>query len=188
MDLYIRSFMLGVGLAMDACCVSMADGLKEPKMNFAKILFIALMFGLFQAGMPLIGYFIGHAFLSYIENFIPWIALILLFFIGGKMLIDGIKNKDEEKNDSRLGLKVIFVQAIATSIDALSVGFTIANYSTIDALICALIICLVTTLICIGAVFIGKKFGTKLGNKACILGGIVLIAIGIEIFISGMFF
>lgn len=189
MDFYIRSFLLGVGLAMDASAVSMANGLKEPKMKNIKLFFIAGMFGIFQALMPLIGYFIGHAFLSYIEIFIPWIALVLLVVIGGKMLIDGIKDeKEDDKAEDKLSLKVIFLQAIATSIDALSVGFTIANYTVTEALICALIICLVTIIICICAVFIGKKFGTKLGNKACILGGIVLIAIGIEIFISGIFF
>lgn len=188
MDFYIRSILLGVGLAMDACAVSMADGLKEPKMKIWKVILIASMFGIFQAAMPLIGYFVGHAFISYIEKFIPWIALILLSFIGGKMLIEGIKNEEDEKDDNGLGIKILFVQAIATSIDALSVGFTIANYNIIDAIGCTSIICLVTTAICIAAVYIGKKFGTKLGNKAVILGGVVLIAIGIEIFISGMFF
>ena len=188
MDFYIRSILLGVGLAMDACAVSMADGLKEPKMQVWKVIVIASLFGIFQAAMPLIGYFVGHAFLFYIEKFIPWIALILLSFIGGKMLIEGIKNKEEEEVNNNLGIKVLLVQAIATSIDALSVGFTIADYTIIEAFLCTGIVCLVTTVICIAAVYIGKKFGTKLGNKAVILGGIVLIVIGVEIFISGMFF
>ena len=188
MQVYLRSILLGIGLAMDACAVSMANGLKEPKMLLRKILLIAFLFGFFQAMMPLIGYFIGHAFIEFIENFIPWIALVLLGLIGGNMLISGIKNKEEEDKHDKLSLKVLLIQAVATSIDALSVGLTIADYTIMEAVISAIIIAIVTFGICVGAVFIGKKFGTKLGNKAEILGGIILIGIGLEIFITGMFF
>lgn len=184
----ITSILLGVGLAMDACAVSMANGLKEPKMKINKIILIAFMFAFFQALMPLIGYFIGSALLAKIEWIIPWVALVLLSFIGGKMLYEGIKNKDEEDDDKALTFKVLIVQAIATSIDALSVGFTISNYKVFEALICCGIVAIVTFIICVAAVFIGKKFGTKLGNKAEILGGIILIGIGLEIFITGLFF
>lgn len=187
--LIITSILLGFGLAMDASAVSMANGLKEPKMKFEKVIVIALMFGIFQGLMPLIGYFVGSAILSKIEWIIPWIALLLLTFVGGRMLIEGIKHKDEkEENACELTFKALIIQAIATSIDALSVGFTISNYNVNDALICTGLVALVTLLICIIAVYIGKKFGTKLGNKAEILGGIILIAIGIEIFITGVFF
>ncbi len=182
----ITSLGLGVGLAMDACAVSMANGLKEPKMRFLKILVIALMFGLFQGAMPFIGYLVGSAILTKIEWIIPWVALILLGYIGGKMLYDGIKHDDEDVDNKPLTLKVLFIQAIATSIDALSVGFTISNYIMKEAIICVLIVALVTLIICIGAVYIGKKFGTKLGNKAEIMGGIILIIIGLEIFITGI--
>lgn len=183
---YAQSILLGVGLAMDACAVSMANGLKEPKMKINKIILIAFFFGFFQAAMPLIGYFVGHAVLDYIEKFIPWIALILLTFVGGKMLIEGIKHDEEEIDDKKLTIATLFVQAIATSIDALSVGFTIADYSILEAFVCATIIAIVTFGISFAAVFIGKKFGTKLGNKAEILGGIILIVIGLEICISGL--
>lgn len=184
-EFYFRSFLLGVGLAMDACAVSMANGLKEPKMKVRKILFIAALFAIFQAIMPLIGYFLGHAVLEWIDKFIPWIALVILSLLGINMIIGGIRNKEEVK-DKSLTVLNLFIQALATSIDALSVGFTIANYKLEDALLCVSIIALVTFIICIAAVFIGKKFGTKLGNKSEILGGIILILIGIEICLSGV--
>ncbi len=187
----ITSFFLGIGLAMDACAVSMANGLNEPKMKLRKIILIAFMFGLFQALMPFIGYLVGSAFLTKISGIIPYVALILLGIVGGKMLFEGIDSKDEIDDESKskeLTFKVLIIQAIATSIDALSVGFTISDYKMIEAIISVVIIAIVTFIICVFAVFIGKKFGTKLGKKAEILGGIILIAIGIEIFVSGVFF
>lgn len=189
-QIIITSILLGCGLAMDACAVSMANGLKEPKMKFNKIALIAFMFAFFQAAMPLIGYFVGSALLSKIEWIIPWVALVLLSFVGGKMLYEGIKHKDEAEEDDNKSLtfKALIIQAIATSIDALSVGFTISNYTILQAFICCAIVAVVTFAICVAAVFIGKKFGTKLGNKAEILGGIILIGIGLEIFITGVFF
>ena len=137
--------------------------------------------------MPLIGYFIGHAILSIIEKFIPWIALILLGFIGGKMVYEGLKKeKENEEKIVKLTFISLFIQSIATSIDALSVGFTFADYVLSDAIICSSIIMVVTALISFVAVIIGKKFGDALGKKAEILGGIILILIGIEIFITGI--
>ena len=165
----------------------MANGLKEPNMKFRKTLFISLMFGLFQGAMPLIGYLVGSQILTKIEWIIPWAALIILGYLGGKMIYDGIKG-EKEADEKALTLKVILIQAIATSIDALSVGFTISDYTLIEALVCVGCVAVITFVICVGAVFIGRKFGTKLGNKAILIGGIILIAIGIEIFISGMFF
>ena len=189
MNFYIRCVFLGIGLAMDASAVSMANGLNEPKMKLWKIGWIAFLFAFFQAMMPLIGYFVGHAFLTYIEKMIPWIALVLLSVIGGKMLYEGIRKQiEEETNFQSLGLKTLLLQAIATSIDALSVGFTISDYSTAEALICVGLVAFVTFGICFVSVFIGKKFGLKLGKKAEILGGLILIAIGIEIFVTGWFF
>jgi putative Mn2+ efflux pump MntP len=185
-ELIITSLLLGVGLAMDACAVSMANGLKEPTMKVRKVLLVAFFFGLFQGLMPLIGYIVGSSFLTKIEWIIPWLALVLLGFIGGKMIYDGVNDDEVVECCHTLTLKLLFIQAIATSIDALSVGVSISNYKLDYALICVSIIALVTLLICFGAVFIGKKFGTKLGNKAEILGGIILIAIGIEIFITGL--
>lgn len=182
----ITVLFLSVALAMDATCVSMANGLNEKNIKVSKIAFISLLFGLFQGFMPLIGYFVGHALIEYIEPFIPWIALVLLGYLGGKMIYDGIKN-DEESVFKNLTLKVILIQAVATSIDALSVGLTIANYKVTEALLASLIIALVTFVFCICGHFIGKKFGDKLGDKAMILGGIILIIIGLEIFISSWF-
>lgn len=183
----ITSLFLGIGLAMDACAVSMANGLKETNMKFKKTLFIALIFGLFQGAMPLMGYLVGSQILTRIEWIIPWAALGILGYLGGKMIYDGIKG-EEDSDEKSLTLKVIFIQAIATSIDALSVGFTISDYTLVEALVCVGCVAIITFIICVGAVYIGRKFGTKLGNKAILIGGIILIAIGIEIFISGMFF
>lgn len=185
--LIITSILLGIGLAMDACAVSMANGLKEPKMKVNKILFIAFMFGVFQGLMPLLGYIVGSNILNKIDWIIPWIALFLLGFIGGKMIYDGLHEEDNSECCHTLTFKILIIQAIATSIDALSVGVSISNYILLDAIICVSIITVVTFIICFIGVFIGKKFGDSLGNKAEILGGIILIAIGIEIYITGLF-
>lgn len=187
---FFNSALLGVGLAMDAFSVSLANGLNEPKMRKSKMGLIALTFAVFQAAMPLIGFICVHTvvecFKSF-EKFIPWIALILLCYIGGSMLVDGIKNKDDDEDIKKLTFVTLMVQGVATSIDALSVGFTIASYNFFMALVSALIIALVTFVICVAGLFIGKKFGTKLSNKATIFGGIILILIGIEIFVTGIF-
>lgn len=113
--------------------------------------------------------------------------MILLVFIGGKMLIEGIKNKDGETEKAGVGFVALLVQGVATSIDALSVGFTIAEYGFVMALASALIIAAVTFVICTAGLIIGKKFGTKFANKATIFGGVILIFIGIEIFVTGVF-
>ena len=186
---FVNSVMLGVGLAMDAFSVSMANGLNEPNMKRKKMCLIALVFAVFQAVMPLTGWVCVHTVVQYFtafEKFIPWIALGLLGFIGGKMLIEGIKN-EEEVEVSGVGFSALLVQGVATSIDALSVGFTISDYGFIMALVCAIIIAVVTFFICMAGLAIGKKFGTKLSNKASILGGVILIVIGLEIFITGVF-
>lgn len=188
----IQSVLLGVGLAMDAFSVSLANGLNEPKMKAKRMCLIAGVFAFYQALMPLTGWFCVHnlvKFFTVFEKFIPWIALILLAFIGGKMVLEGIRNKEDEaeESESGLGFKLLMVQGIATSIDALSVGFTISEYGFIMALVSALIIAAVTFVICMAGVIIGKKFGTKLANKASVLGGVILIIIGLEIFITGVF-
>ena len=186
----VTSFLLGVGLAMDAFSVSLANGLNEPEMKPRKMTFIAGIFAFFQGLMPMIGWVCVHTILQVFEvfeKFIPWIALILLVYIGGKMLMDGIKNEIETVDACGITLKALMVQGVATSIDALSVGFTIAEYNFVMALICVIIIMVVTYVICFGGLIIGKKFGTKLSNKATIVGGIILILIGLEIFITGVF-
>lgn len=187
--LIVNSILLGVGLAMDAFSVSIANGLNEPKMKASKSLTIAGVFAFFQAAMPLIGWLCVHTIVKYFkifEKFIPWIALILLAFIGIKMIVEAVRNKDKEEAAEVLTVKLLIVQGIATSIDALSTGFAIAEYGILEALLCAGIISVVTFAICMVGIFIGKKVGDKFSTKAQIFGGIILIGIGLEIFISGM--
>lgn len=184
----INSVLLGIGLAMDAFSVSMANGLNEPNMKGRRMCMIAGTFALFQIAMPLVGWICVHTIVQYFkafERFIPWIALILLGYIGGKMLYEGIRN-DGEDEKAAVGFGALMIQGVATSIDALSVGFTISEYDAVMATVCAAIIGVVTFGICIGGLFIGKKFGTKLAGKASILGGVILIGIGIEIFVKGL--
>lgn len=188
---FITNILLGIGLAMDAFSVSLANGLNEPCMKMPKICGIAGVFAFFQALMPMLGWICVHTVLQYFkafEAFIPWIALVLLCFIGGKMLLDGIKNRDGDICEAKgLGIAALAVQGIATSIDALSVGFAIADYDLFSAIVAALVIAAVTFAICLCGVLIGKKAGTRMAGKAGILGGIILIAIGVEIFITGIF-
>lgn len=186
---FFNSALLGVGLAMDAFSVSMANGLNEPKMSKGKMCEIAGVFAGFQALMPMIGWICVHTIVQYFtafEKLIPWIALILLGFIGGRMIAEGTKKGESEEENMGLGIGALLIQGIATSIDALSVGFTISDYNWLMALVASLIIAAVTFVICVVGLVIGKKFGTKLSNKAQILGGVILIAIGLEIFITGL--
>ena len=189
-SLFFNSVMLGVGLAMDAFSVSLANGLNEQCMKKSKMLGIAGVFAAFQFAMPMIGWVCVHTVAQYFAAFekcIPYIALILLSFIGGKMLYEGIKNKcDCEEEMCAACLAAVMVQGVATSIDALSVGFTISDYSAFEALVSCLLIGVVTFFICLGGLAIGKKIGTRLAGKAGILGGSILIFIGIEIFLTGI--
>ena len=185
---FLNSALLGVGLAMDAFSVSMANGLHEPQMSRTKSAKVAGTFALFQAVMPMAGWICVHTIVelfSSFEQFIPWIALLLLGYIGGKMLLEGIKGEETEEA-AALSAGALFVQGVATSIDALSVGFTISEYGWLMALVCSLIIAVVTFFICEAGLSIGRKFGTKLSGKASILGGVILIGIGIEIFLTGV--
>ena len=191
---FFNSLLIGIGLAMDAFSVSLANGLNEPDMSRKKSLGVAGVFGAFQGAMPFIGWvcvhFLATAF-SFFEKLIPWIALGLLSYIGGKMLIEGIKEYkckssgcDNCPTPTKLGLQALLVQGVATSIDALSVGFTISDYNVIQAAVCALLIAAVTFGICFAGIFLGKKFGTALAGKSAIFGGAILIFIGLEIFIT----
>ena len=187
---FFNSFLLGVGLAMDAFSVSLANGLREPKMTRRKMCAVAGVFAAFQALMPLLGWLCVHTVLEHFrsfEKFIPWIALLLLCWIGGKMLLEGIRGEESEMEEGGVGIAALLVQGVATSIDALSVGFTIAEYNWLMALVCALLIAVVTFAICLGGIALGKKFGTRLAGRAGILGGAILIFIGLEIFITSWF-
>ena len=182
----LNSVLFGVGLAMDAFSVSLANGLREPDISVSRSLTIAGTFAVFQTRMPLLGWFCVHsiaeAFQTF-QRFIPWIALALLVYIGVKMILEGLRDQGGE---SSLKGGALFVQGIATSIDALSVGFTIAGYDFVFALVESLIIGIVTYGICLAGVRLGGKIGTKLAGKAPIIGGIILILIGIEIFVTGV--
>lgn len=186
---FFNSILLGVGLAMDAFSVSLANGLGEPKMKKNKMCAVAGVFALFQIAMPLIGWLCVSTVSQYFTAFqrlIPWIALVLLCYIGGKMLYDGRKNSESDEEASSLGIRALLIQGVATSIDALSVGFTISDYSSLEALLSCLLIGCVTFIICLCGLVLGKKFGTKLAGRAELLGGAILIFIGLEIFIKGI--
>lgn len=188
---FFNSILLGVGLAMDAFSVSLANGLHEPGMKKNKMCLVAGTFAGFQALMPMIGWVCVHTVVEYFQNFekfIPWIALCLLAFIGGGMMKDGVRCEGEECGYTRLTISTLIIQGIATSIDALAVGFTIVEYGFVMALACSLLIAAVTFMICMTGLKLGKTFGTRFSNKASIFGGVILIFIGIEIFVTGVFF
>ena len=200
----IRSVLLGVGLAMDAFSVSIADGLSEQNMNKGKMLLIAGTFAAFQFAMPMTGWWLVSTAVDRfreLERFIPWIALILLAYIGGSMLMEGIAGRrgseaaepdgpgsaEPGSTGSRLTAGALLVQGVATSIDALSVGFTIEQYGIGEAVISSLIIGVVTLGICLAGLLLGRRIGSRLTGRADILGGVILIAIGLEIWIKGVF-
>ena len=194
----LNSLLLGVGLAMDAFSISVANGIIEPDMRKSRMFKVAGVYAFAQFLMPMVGWFlvttVAEIFTAF-HKLIPWIALILLLFIGGKMVFEGIRdrkqgNKDEqekEKDVSKLTWGALIVQGIATSIDALSVGFTIADYSVLRAFASSLIIGMVTLVICLLGLIFGKKIGSRFVSTATIIGGVILILIGIEIFVKGFF-
>ena len=195
----LNSILLGAGLAMDAFSVSIANGLNEPHMPRSKMYRVAWTYAGYQFAMPMIGWFCVHAVAEQFEafrKFIPWIALLLLALIGGKMLAEGIRSvrsgksaeaeEAQGKQEACLGFGTLMVQGIATSIDALSVGFTISDYGTMMAAVCSFLIAVTTFVLCMAGLKFGKKFGERLADKATIFGGLLLIAIGVEIFVKGV--
>jgi len=196
---FVNSILLGVGLAMDAFSVSIGNGMVEPDMRPWKRGLVAGTYSVFQFLMPMIGWFFvrfASGFSKAFQRAIPWIALGLLLYIGGKMLIEGIRDHRKSGEEAepvpaeereKLTFSLLLLQGIATSIDAFSVGFTIADYHTSMALIAALLIGGVTFVICLAGIRIGQVLGDIVGPKASILGGLLLIGIGIEIFIKNIF-
>ena len=199
---FVNSVLLGVGLAMDAFSVSIVNALSEPNMRRGRQCAIAGVYALFQFAMPIIGWLCVHTIaqaFSAFQKFIPWIALVLLLYIGGKMIFETLHSQSPECKDcekkscagcesSRLApptLAVLLLQGVATSIDALSVGFTIAEYGALMALVSCLIIAAVTFAICMVGLLIGKAAGKNLSSRAQIFGGCILIFTGIEIFVRG---
>lgn len=190
----LNIILIGIGLAMDAFAVTVAKSLSLKDIKLKETLTMAGLFGLFQGGMPLLGWLAGIKFEAYITSIDHWIAFLLLGFIGGKMLYEAFGDeKDDEQADkevavssvkkNRLSMKTLLFLAVATSIDALAVGvsFAFLNVSIIPAVI---IIGLTTFILCIGAVYIGKLFGAMIQKKAEILGGIILILIGLKILLE----
>lgn len=189
---FLNSMLLGIGLAMDAFSVSLANGLSEPQMKAGRMNVIAGTYSFFQFAMPMIGWVCVHTIVERFrafEKFVPWIALALLGYIGGEMLVKGIrKEESREHSDGEKPHAItagkLLVQGVATSIDALSVGFTIEQYEFPMALTASVIIAVVTHGLCLGGLAIGRKFGVRLADKASIVGGLILIGIGIEILIK----
>ena len=190
---FVNSVLLGVGLAMDAFSVSIANALSESSMKKGRMCFVAGVYAFFQFAMPMIGWICVHTIVEYFSKFealIPWIALALLLWIGGKMIWEAVHGEEDEAAEvaAKLTFSTLMIQGVATSIDALSVGFTISDYGLLMALVASLIIAAVTFAICMTGLLIGKKAGDKLGAKATLFGGLILVGIGIEIFVKGLFF
>ena len=187
---FINSFGLGVGLAMDAFSVSLVNGMREPLMRKKKLLLMAGAFGFFQGLMPLVGWVLVRTVVEVFKGFskfVPWIGFVLLLFIGSKMIIEGIherrgegEKEDETGSIARLTKSSLLVQSIATSIDALSIGFAISSYNRYMALVAAMIIAVVTFAICVFGGIAGRRIGTKLSGGASIFGGCILVIIGIK--------
>ncbi len=183
----LNSVLLGFGLAMDAFSVSLANGISNPNLPSKRSFIIAGTFGVFQTIMPLTGWYLVRTaaeLFDAFKRFIPWIALILLLFIGGKMLLEGIKKEDRETVSDLRG-SLLLMQGIATSIDALSVGFTITDHTAPKAILCSVIIGIITFILCILGLRLGKRISSSIKWDPQILGGIILIFIGIEIFLKG---
>ena len=190
---FFQSALLGAGLAMDAFSVSLANGLREPRMGRGRMAGIAGVYAGFQYLMPLLGWVCVHTIVeafSSLERIVPWIAFGLLAWIGGKMLFEGLRERkqtgEEPTEKKRISNGELLTQGIATSIDALSVGFTIEQYNFSTANLAAGIIGAVTFGICLVGLALGKKAGMRFSRHASILGGVILIAIGLKIFLEGL--
>lgn len=185
----IELLLLAIGLSMDAFAVSVTNGLYYKKMKIGWTLADGLCFGLFQGAMPTIGFFLGKSFSKYITAFDHIIALVMLGFIGGKMIYESFSHKDgEESSGDSLNFGTLMVQGVATSIDALAVGVSFAALQSVNIVTAALFICCVTFLFSIAGVVIGKKSGTILNTKAELIGGLILVGIGVKIFVEHVFF
>ena len=178
----IEIFMISIGLAMDAFAVSICKGLSMKKIEWKKVFIIALYFGGFQAGMPLLGYFLGYSFTSLVENVDHWIAFALLAFIGINMIKESTDDELEKRND-RVDFKTMIILAIATSIDALIVGVTFAFFQA-NLVLSVAMIGIITFILSTIGVIIGNKFGDRFQNKAEFVGGVILILMGLKILLT----
>ena len=180
----IELLLISVGLAMDAFAVSVGKGMTLKQVRPSHALNAGVWFGAFQALMPIIGYFVGRSFVDYVENFDHWIAFGLLVLIGANMIRETVWGDDEEV-DGNFGFRTMLIMAIATSIDALAVGVSMA-FLDVNIWVSALVIGVVTFAISAAGVYLGAAFGSRLGSKAGIIGGVILIAIGFKIVIEHM--
>ncbi len=196
MQLY-EILLIGVALSMDAFAVGMTNGMSEPKMRLYKMLCVAGMYALFQFLMPVVGYYCGYAFSSLVKKIAPYLSFALLAFIGGKMIFDFFREMRAAKRETPvyvqkpLGAGKLLMQAVATSIDALAVGVTFLAAETTEGLpmhvtLCALVIGAITFALSLLAVYLGKKIGDRFADKAGLLGGVILLAIGVKILIEGV--
>jgi putative Mn2+ efflux pump MntP len=182
---FLELFLIAGGLSMDAFAVALCKGLNMRKLNYRNAALIAIFFGGFQAIMPLIGWFLGSQFSSYISSIDHWIAFVLLAFVGGKMFFEGIQNKDEDDCgcEEALDLKELLALSVATSIDALAVGISFA-FLEVKIYFACLLIGITTFSLSFAGVAIGNRFGNKFEKKAEIAGGVVLVLIGIKILLE----
>ncbi len=182
----IEKLFLAIGMATDAATVNISNGMQQ-KLQARQVLAISFSFGFFQFVMPLMGYALANSFFAqYVNKAIPYIALILLGFLGGKMLYEAFKKDDEEENNPKITIKKVIMQSIATSIDAFSIGILLVPYSFNEALLTVFLIGIVTVILPFIGFYVGRKFGDLFKSKAEIVGGLILIIIGIEIFLKGI--
>jgi len=180
---FIELFLIAVGLSMDAFAVAICKGLSVKKVKFSNAICCGLWFGIFQAGMPVIGYFLGSGFRQYIENFDHWIAFALLCIIGVNMIREAFG--EEEESNASFSPKTMLPLAVATSIDALAVGVSFA-LSDIKIAPAATLIGIITCILSAFGVYIGNIFGSKYRKRAEIVGGCILILIGLKILLEDL--
>lgn len=184
---FVELFLIAVGLAMDAFAVSICKGLQMKKINYRHGAVIALFFGVFQGVMPLLGWFLGSSFGSYITRADHWVAFVLLAFIGGKMIYEALHGDDDEEmseGGDTLDIKELLILSVATSIDALAVGITFALLPDTNIWVSITAIAVVTFVLSLIGVVIGNRFGTKYKNKAELFGGVILVLIGLKILLE----
>ncbi|MCH5163354.1 MAG: manganese efflux pump [Clostridiales bacterium] len=185
--IYINGLLFGLGLAVDSFLIALTDGLDNPNVKIGKLALLAAMFAAFQILMPMLGWLCMHTVAVYVDYFdkvLSWIAFAVMLFFGVRMIVDGVKKQPLERKERDIGISAVILQCFVTSVDSLAVGFAIANYTVISALVCSIVIGSVTFIMfCLGYT-VGKRFGLRFADAASVIGGIVFIGIGIEILIT----
>lgn len=187
---WINTLLTSVSMSIDAMTVNATNGLKEKGMPVWKMILISLSYGIFQFIMPLIGYFIGYSFKEELETYIPWIAFVLLTLLAIKSLVEWIKdfrkNDEEAKEEKKIGFLEVLWQDVATSIDALCIGFVYLELSIGNALIVFGIIGVVTFLLSFICVLLAKQLAKYLEKWAGLIAAIVFFAVGLKILLEGI--